>query len=119
MHSGAVDRVLLASAELLVYPSLYEGFGLPPLEALALGTPCVVNNATSLPEVVGDVGIRTDTTDPAAFAQAMLHGLRDRDTRRTVKSAGPRQARRFTWSVAAEQYWAVCEAALAAGTAHR
>src|SRR4029077_3999985 len=87
-----LKRILLASAAVVVYPSLYEGFGLPPLEAMALGTPCVVSNATSLPEVVGDAALLTPVRDLTQFAQALSTGLHDPEFRRAAGASGPARA---------------------------
>jgi glycosyltransferase involved in cell wall biosynthesis len=96
-------KPLMAGARLFVYPSLYEGFGLPPLEAMALGVPCVVHRGTSLPEVVGDVGLMADVRDPEKFRKALLLGLTDPDVRVKASQAGPRHAQRFSWVNAARQ----------------
>jgi glycosyltransferase involved in cell wall biosynthesis len=85
------------AAAVFVYPSLYEGFGLPPLEALACGVPVVTSSLTSLPEVVGDVGRMAAVDAPDALAEAIANVLADRALRDWMREAGPRQARRFTW----------------------
>jgi len=97
---------LYRHAELFVFPSLYEGFGLDPLEALACGCPVVCSDATSLPEIVGDAGILINALDPARLAQAMLAALADPEP---LRAKGPRQAARFTWERTAEQTLAVYE----------
>jgi glycosyltransferase involved in cell wall biosynthesis len=84
-------------AMMLVYPSLYEGFGLPPLEAMACGTPVVASNTTSLPEVVGDAALTVDPTDTAALAEAMACLLADPKLRQHLRQAGVERAREFTW----------------------
>ena len=90
------------AAELLAYPSLYEGFGLPPLEAMACGTPVVTSTASSLPEVVGDAALLVDPTDVEALALAMESVLSDQELRRQMQAAGLAQARRFSWETAAQ-----------------
>ncbi|MCY3906896.1 MAG: glycosyltransferase family 1 protein [Anaerolineaceae bacterium] len=85
----------LASA--LVLPSLYEGFGLPALEAMACGTLPIVSNVSSLPEVVGDVGIQIDPNDSQALAAAMLRSLGDSDWRTGQEAAGLKRAANFSW----------------------
>lgn len=85
------------AADLFVYPSLYEGFGLPPLEAMACGTPIVTSTASSLPEVVGDAGLLTDPTDTEALTGAMEQVLSDADLRGAMREAGLARAREFSW----------------------
>jgi glycosyltransferase involved in cell wall biosynthesis len=91
------------AAELFVYPSLYEGFGLPPLEAMACGTPVVTSGISSLPEVVGSAGKMVDPTDIDALASAMAQVLADADLRQTMQAAGLAQAKTFSWQEAARQ----------------
>ncbi|HLI28990.1 MAG TPA: glycosyltransferase family 1 protein [Chloroflexota bacterium] len=91
------------AAGLFVYPSLYEGFGLPPLEALACGTPVVTANTSSLPEAVGDAALTVDPHDVAALAEAMARVLDDCGLRARLRAAGPAWASRFTWRQTAEQ----------------
>lgn len=97
---GYVPQTELAlwysAANLFVYPSLYEGFGLPPLEAMACGTPVVVSNASSLPEVVGNAGLAVDPHDPGELATAMLRVLRDRDLYHGLRESGLARARQYT-----------------------
>jgi glycosyltransferase involved in cell wall biosynthesis len=102
-------KPLLKGADVFVYPSLYEGFGIPPLEAMAQGVPCVVSDQTSLPEVVGSAGLVTPVQEPAAFGEALLLAARDEDFRRTATVAGPARAREFTWTASASQVLDVCE----------
>jgi len=94
-------------AEMLVYPSLYEGFGLPPLEAMACGCPVVASNTSSLPEVVGDAGILVNPYDMIELAQAMKRVLSDKYLRDEMKNKGLQRAGRFCWNRAAEQTMAV------------
>lgn len=94
---------LYSAAEAFAFPSLYEGFGLPPLEALACGTPTVVSNVSSLPEVVGDAALQVAPTDVDALAAALARLLHDEPLRARLRDAGPRQASRFTWPAAAAQ----------------
>ncbi len=88
-------------AELFVFPSLYEGFGLPPLEAMACGTPVVTSDRPSLPEIVGDAGLMVEATDNQELAKAMERGLTDEYLRREMREKGLKQAEKFTWEAAA------------------
>ncbi|MGI6377335.1 MAG: glycosyltransferase family 4 protein [Anaerolineae bacterium] len=85
------------AAEALVYPSLYEGFGLPPLEAMACGTPVAVSNVSSLPEVVGSAAPMVDPYDATAWADVLARLLTDDAYRATVRADGLKRARAFTW----------------------
>jgi glycosyltransferase involved in cell wall biosynthesis len=106
-----------AAAELFIYPSLFEGFGLPVAEALACGTPVVTSNVSSLPEAAGDVAMKVDPHQPEAVAHAMQSVLLSDDTRRQMAARGPAWASRFT----VERVAAGCEAvyAEAASSARR
>jgi len=88
--------LLYNAAEVFVYPSLYEGFGLPPLEAMACGTPVVCSNTSSLPEVVGDAAITVDPTNVEELAHAIRHVLIDQDLRTYLREAGLRRAGMFS-----------------------
>jgi glycosyltransferase involved in cell wall biosynthesis len=88
---------LLSAAEIFVYPSLYEGFGLPPLEAMACGVPVVTSNSSSLPEVVGDAGLMVDPLNVGELAAAMWRALTDGDLRARLRARGFERVRRFTW----------------------
>jgi glycosyltransferase involved in cell wall biosynthesis len=92
--SGDELRELYRSAAVLAFPSLYEGFGLPPLEAMASGCPVAATDAGSVPEVCGDAAVLFDAEDPSAIASGILDALRRADelTRR-----GLEQVRAFTW----------------------
>lgn len=83
--------------ELFVYPSTYEGFGLPPLEALACGTPVVVARSSSLPEVVGDNAIFANPFDYKAIAEALEQGVYDKQVRESLRKKGLQHARKFSW----------------------
>jgi glycosyltransferase involved in cell wall biosynthesis len=100
---------LYTMADLFVFPSLYEGFGLPPLEAMACGTPVITSNVSSLPEVVGDAAWMVDPLDVGALAVAMQRLLSDAALRREMIARGLVQARRFTWAQAAKQLLDVYE----------
>jgi glycosyltransferase involved in cell wall biosynthesis len=92
-----------AAATVFVFPSIYEGFGMPPLEAMACGTPVVTSNTSSLPEVVGDAGIMVDPHDAAALAAALAQLLNDADLRADLRTRGLQRAARFTWNTTAER----------------
>lgn len=98
-----------AAATIFVFPSIYEGFGMPPLEAMACGTPVVTSNSTSLPEVVGDAGIMVPPTDADALATAILHLLRNPTLRVELRERGIQRAQMFSWSTTARRTLAVYE----------
>jgi glycosyltransferase involved in cell wall biosynthesis len=85
----------LASA--FVFPSLYEGFGLPPLEAMASGTPVVTSNVSSLPEVAGDAAVLVDPYDPESIADGIHRVLTDHTLQASLRQKGPARARQFSW----------------------
>lgn len=89
---------LYSSAAAFIYPSLYEGFGLPPLEAMQCGVPVITSNTSSLPEVVGNAGIMVPPTDIDALAQAMLDIRNDSSLRESLIKRGMQQAARFSWA---------------------
>jgi glycosyltransferase involved in cell wall biosynthesis len=93
-----------AGADAFVYPSLEEGFGLPPLEAMALGVPTITSNTSALPEVVGQAAITVEPADEEALASAMELVLTDRDVAGRLRVAGPSRAARFSWADAAQRY---------------
>jgi len=82
---------------------LYEGFGLPPLEAMACGTPVVASDASSLPEVVGEAGIMVEPRDVRGLAEAMGRALTDKHLRAELRAKGLERAKRFTWERAARE----------------
>ncbi|HUT61565.1 MAG TPA: glycosyltransferase family 1 protein [Phycisphaerae bacterium] len=94
---------LYSGADLFIFPSLYEGFGLPPLEAMACGTPVVCSNAASLPEVVGDAAITVDPYDVEALADAMHRVLSDPDLAHDLRRRGLERAAGFTWEQTARK----------------
>jgi len=92
------DKPLLyAGAEVFLFPSLYEGFGMPPLEAMACGVPVITSNTSSLPEVVGDAGIQTDPMDVDAICSAVRDLTSDPGFRKTMAEKGLQRAKTFTW----------------------
>jgi glycosyltransferase involved in cell wall biosynthesis len=94
---------LYVQAEMLVFPSRYEGFGLPALEAMRCGCPVIAARTTSLPEIVGEAGLLIDPDDAPGLAAQVSRLLRDQELRRTLSSAGLIQAQQFKWSKVAEQ----------------
>jgi glycosyltransferase involved in cell wall biosynthesis len=89
-------------ASMLVYPSLYEGFGMPPLEAMQAGCPVVCSNTSSLPEVVGDAGFLLDPADVALWATSIDHIRSDRLLRESLVGKGKERARQFSWRACAQ-----------------
>jgi glycosyltransferase involved in cell wall biosynthesis len=98
---------LYSTADLFVFPSLYEGFGLPVLEALACGTPVVASNASSLPEVAGEAALLVDPSSVEALVRAVKDVLGNRELREDLRERGPKQAARFNWQRAARDTLAV------------
>lgn len=104
---GMVDEedkpVLYRNAEVFVFPSRQEGFGLPPLEAMACGAPVVASNSASLPEVVGAAGFTIDPDDPRAMAGAIISVLVQEQLAAELRQQGPVQAAKFTWETTATE----------------
>jgi len=100
-------RALYQGAAAFVFPSLYEGFGLPVLEAFASGTPVVTSTTTSLPEVAGDAALLIDPTDVDALAAAMASVIDDSGLANRLRAAGRERARAFTWARCASETIAV------------
>jgi glycosyltransferase involved in cell wall biosynthesis len=94
---------LYAAADIFLFPSLYEGFGLPPLEAMACGTPVVASNASCLPEVLGDAALLRDARDTQGLAEAMGRILGDQELRKDLVRKGLERAARYRWDTAAAQ----------------
>ena len=89
--------VMYRLSGVFVFPSLYEGFGLPPLEAMASGTPVVTSNVSSLPEVAGDAAVLVDPYEPEALADAMLRVLTNEALRKDLRRRGLDRAKQFSW----------------------
>ena len=100
---------LYSGALCFVYPSFFEGFGLPPLEAMKCGAPVIVGNATSLPEVVGEAALKVDPFDVSAIAWAMDQLVKDAELRQELRDKGLARARLFDWKETARQTLAVYE----------
>jgi glycosyltransferase involved in cell wall biosynthesis len=98
-HLSAIYSGALA----FIYPSLYEGFGLPPLEAMQCGTPVITSNTSSLPEVVGDAGIMIDPKDEDALCQAMIDIVKNNKLRNTLSIKGIERAKLFSWGKCADE----------------
>jgi glycosyltransferase involved in cell wall biosynthesis len=94
---------IYSGAELFVYPSFYEGFGMPPLEAMACGVPVITSNSSSLPEVVGDAAVTLDPTDTQALSEAIELVLGDAERASEMRKRGLDQAGLFTWATSAER----------------
>jgi glycosyltransferase involved in cell wall biosynthesis len=113
--------VMYRLAGVFVFPSLYEGFGLPPLEAMASGTPVVTSNVSSLPEVAGDAAILVDPYDPQAIADGIYLVLTDEQLRRDLRKKGVARARQFSWETSVrrvrEIYGEVAAASRGSGSA--
>jgi len=92
-----------------IYLSVYEGFGLPPLEAMSLGTPVITGNRTALPEVVGDAGLLIDPYSQSACEHAMLRLIHDQELRMKLSVRSAIQADRFNWKNASRQTWDVLQ----------
>jgi glycosyltransferase involved in cell wall biosynthesis len=101
-----------SGALIFCYPSLYEGFGLPPLEAMSCGTPTVTSNVSSLPEVVGDAAITVDPTSVASIASALRQLAESRAARDEYAARGIERAARFTWERTAQLTREVYDAVL-------
>ncbi len=108
----ATLHALYRAADGLAYPSLYEGFGLPVLEAMAHGIPVLTSDRSSLPEVAGDAALLVDPLDRGAIAKGLVRLVADSALRRRLAAAGPRRAAGFTWPATAAATWAAYRAAL-------
>jgi glycosyltransferase involved in cell wall biosynthesis len=91
-------RALYQGSVALAYPSFYEGFGLPLVEAMACGTPVIASNVASMPEVLGDAGILIDPRDEGAWTQAIVGLMNGGEERERLREAGLRRAAEFTWN---------------------
>jgi glycosyltransferase involved in cell wall biosynthesis len=117
-HAARIHRMgwvddrssLMAGATVLAYPSLYEGFGLPPLEAMSLGVPVVATTAGAIPEVVRDAAVLVPPRDVAALSEALLEVVRDETTRARLIAAGTERIRAFSWPQAGRQLAALYRA---------
>ena len=99
---------LMAGAKAFLFPSLYEGFGMPPLEAMACGTPVIVANTASLPEVVGDSGLYVDPFDIESMVEAMERIVTDAELCKQLSKSGIEHASQFTWDTSGKILASVC-----------
>ncbi|MGD0352430.1 MAG: glycosyltransferase family 1 protein [Dehalococcoidia bacterium] len=101
--------LLMSGADVFVFPSLHEGFGIPPLEAMACGAPVITSNASSLPEVVGDAGILVDPYNVDEIAEAIYKVVSDGKLREQMRRKGLERAKLFSWKKAAQQTLQILE----------
>ncbi|MDR1559684.1 MAG: glycosyltransferase family 4 protein [Clostridiales bacterium] len=106
---GADMPALLSGTLVFLFPSLYEGFGMPPLEAMACGAPVLTSTAASLPEVVGDAAVMVDPYDTKAIKEGMKRLINDPALRRDLSAKGPERAKKFSWERSAGIIMGVCE----------
>ncbi len=104
-----VLRIFYDLAKVFVFPSLYEGFGLPPLEAMAHGTPVLTSNSTSIPEVVGTAAVLVNPENVFEMRRALQRVLTDQALREKLKQRGYEQAKKFSWEASARQILAAYE----------
>lgn len=103
-------RVFYDQAEVFLFPSLYEGFGLPPLEAMAHGTPVVTSSVSSMPEVVGDAAVQVNPKNVFEIAKGLRRALTDEPLRSKLSQLGPARAAQFSWDTTARQVLGVYQA---------
>lgn len=101
---------LYSGAVAMLYPSLYEGFGLPPLEAMACGCPVITSNTTSLPEVTGDAALLVDPEDADAIAAAIIRIVDNHGLRVSLHTKGMKRAAQLSWDESARQTWEILQA---------
>jgi glycosyltransferase involved in cell wall biosynthesis len=116
-HLRGLDRAELPAvynlARILAHPAWYEGFGLPPLEAMACGTPVVVSDRSCLPELVEDAGMVVAADDPDAWRKALETIVGDAELTADLRKRGILRAAEFSWARAASQTWGVIDQAIA------
>ena len=115
-HLEAIDSDQLPAiynlARVVAHPAWYEGFGLPPLEAMACGTPVVVSDRSSLPEVVADAGVVVPPDDPEAWRKALERVIEDTDFAAGMRHRGILRAAQFSWDRASRLTWRAIDEAL-------
>lgn len=111
IFTGYVDEQdkapLMSGATVFCFPSFYEGFGMPPLEAMACGTPVLTSNNSSLTEVTGEAAIQVDPYDLDQMAQKMAELCDNNDLRQQLRERGIKQAEHYSWTNAVEKLWEV------------
>lgn len=110
--TAAEKNALYQNAAAFVFPSLYEGFGIPPVEAMSFGCPVVCSNAASLPEVVGDAARLVDPLDEEGIARGIWDVLSDEEYAAHLIAAGYRQVEKYSWAASAEKLAGICAAVL-------
>lgn len=106
--SAEEKNALYQNADAFVFPSLYEGFGIPPLEAMHFGCPVVTSNAASLPEVVGNAACLVDPLDDVSIAEGIFRVLHNKDYRKSLVTEGFRQEKKYTWDASAAKLTQLC-----------
>jgi glycosyltransferase involved in cell wall biosynthesis len=98
---------LYSGAEIFAYPSLYEGFGLPPLEAMASGVPVLTSKTSSIPEVVGDAGVLVDPADIDSIRDGLERLMADEQLRKEFAERGLKRAQTMSWDRTADETWRI------------
>jgi glycosyltransferase involved in cell wall biosynthesis len=111
--------LLMSGADVFVFPSLHEGFGIPPLEAMACGTPVITSNSSSLPEVVGDAGVLVNPYSVDEIAEAIYKVVSNRELREEMRRKGLERAKLFSWERAAQEIVQMLEEAYRLQHTHR
>lgn len=106
--SAEEKNALYQNADVFVFPSLYEGFGIPPLEAMHFGCPVVTSDAASLPEVVGSAACLVNPLDDVSIAEGIFRVLHDEDYRKSLVAEGSRQEKKYTWDASAAKLTRLC-----------
>ncbi len=110
--SNSERNCLYQNAELFVFPSLYEGFGMPPLEAMHWGCPVVTSDAASMPEICGDAATLVNPLDEENIVKAIMKVLSDKEYAESLRKKGCEQEKKFTWETSAQQLISVCKEVL-------